>query len=147
MKHFTTARYGLSIHTARPSRLRRAAFFLAWCALVAAAVFLLLAAVGPAPASANDGRPYSPQREAERQELFRVYVRSSWCMADAARAALRVGYKREDDVREFAAKACGSQMKAFLTNTPPRWTAADADRLVRGMAAKAVADVLGDGQL
>ncbi|MNK65510.1 hypothetical protein D3C87_848070 [compost metagenome] len=138
MKYTPTARYGLAIHTSRPprSRIRAAAYLAAWCALVAAAVYMLMACAGVAHAQ---DRNYDPRLAAQRQEALAVYVRSAWCMQDASRAAFRQGFRRDADAQAFAVKMCGSALRVFLTTTPPQWTHADVDALLLGMAIKAVA--------
>lgn len=141
MKYHQTARYGLSVHTTRRHPLLRA---LAWAAVLAFAVYALLAFFGVAHA---EERPYDPRRAAQRQEAFAVYVRASWCMQDASRAALSQGMRRQSDVEAFAAKMCGGQLRAFLMATPPKWAAADADALIKGMAVRAAAKERGEGTL
>lgn len=140
MKHFTTARYGLSIHTTRPSRLRRLGFAAAWVAVLAAAVLLLLAGAARA---AEPG--YDPRAAMERDALVSAYVRASWCMQDAAKAILRQGGQRRLAV-EFADRTCGSGMRAFLGGAAG-WSRRDSDILLRAMAERAVARELGEGAL
>lgn len=140
MKHFTTARYGLSIHTSRPSRLRRLGFVGVWAGVLAALVFLLVSGAARASEPGYDAR-----RAMERDALVSTYVRASWCMQDAVRAILRQGGNRRLAV-EFADKTCGVGMRAFLSGAAG-WSARDSNILLRNMAERAVARELGEGSL
>jgi len=112
MEHFITARNGFAIRsrTAPPTqrvKLKALTFTL----MLALFVWLLLAAMGPAPAHAQG---YDAQRAVERKEMVRTLYKTERCMNQGSTAMLRQGVTSRAAVTRFTIGVCGLPLLAEL---------------------------------
>ncbi len=106
-------------------------------AVLAVAVFLSAAAVA---VPRTDTLPHVKQ--AEREALISLYVRTRMCMSRANQAMLRQGFTDQGFILAFSRQSCGPGLRQFLVS-PVGWSAADADAFIEELTRRELVITLG----
>jgi hypothetical protein len=95
-----------------------------WIDWLVAIVLAIILVVGTTPAGAT-----SLQRQAELDHIRVLYVQTSYCAANAARAMLHQGATSPEAIKMFELVSCGKPLFSYLVDRMG-WAPKDAGRVI-----------------